>query len=246
MVSWKQKAPVVRSAFDKFDMEPLKEPVTVRLRFRKTGDLQYISHLDLQRVMSRVLIRSGVPIWFTQGFNPHPKMVFGMPLSVGAQSECEYLDVKIDRKISLSEILERLNAEVTREMHFKAAYYPSSKLSDIALVKYVIEISEPRIDSALAEETVKLLTASPLIMMKRTKSGEKEVDVTSFIKNVSVSAEKALKVTVTLAGGEGSLNPEMLVTAMREKLGVLKNYPEVGTYTIMRTNVYFADGREFE
>ena len=246
MVSWKQKAPVVRSAFDKFDMEPLKETVTVRLRFRKTGDLQYISHLDLQRVMSRVLIRSGVPIWFTQGFNPHPKMVFGMPLSVGAQSECEYLDVKIDRKISLSEILERLNAEVPREMHFKAAYYPSSKLSDIALVKYVIEISEPRIDSALAEETVKLLTASPLIMMKRTKSGEKEVDVTSFIKSVSVSAEKTLKVTVTLAGGEGSLNPEMLVTAMREKLGVLKNYPEVGTYTIMRTNVYFADGREFE
>jgi radical SAM-linked protein len=246
MVSWKQKAPVVRSAFDKFDMEPLKEPVTVRLRFRKTGDLQYISHLDLQRVMSRVLIRSGVPIWFTQCFNPHPKMVFGMPLSVGAQSECEYLDVKIDRKISLQEILERLNAEVTREMHFKAAYYPSSKLSDIALVKYVIEISEPRIDSALAEETVKLLTASPLIMMKRTKSGEKEVDITSFIKNVSASAEKTLKVTVTLAGGEGSLNPEMLVTAMREKLGVLKNYPESGTYTIMRTNVYFADGREFE
>ena len=151
MVSWKQKAPVVRSAFDKFDMEPLKEPVTVRLRFRKTGDLQYISHLDLQRVMSRVLIRSGVPIWFTQGFNPHPKMVFGMPLSVGAQSECEYLDVKIDRKISLTEIVERLNAEVTREMHFKAAYYPSSKLSDIALVKYVIEISEPKIDKVLAE-----------------------------------------------------------------------------------------------
>ena len=110
----------------------------------------------------------------------------------------------------------------------------------------VIEISEPRIDSALAEETVKLLTASPLIMMKRTKSGEKEVDITSFIKNVSVSAEKTLKVTVTLTGGEGSLNPEMLVAAMREKLGVLKNYPEVGTYTIMRTNVYFADGREFE
>ncbi len=246
MVSWKQKAPVVRSAFDKFDMEPLKEPVSVRLKFRKTGDLQYISHLDLQRVMSRVLIRSGVPIWFTQGFNPHPKMVFGMPLSVGAQSECEFLDVKLDRKIALSEVLERLNAEVTGEMLFKSAYYPKSKLSDIAWVRYVIEIKEPRMEKTLAEEAIKLFKTSPLVMMKRTKSGEKEVDITSFIKDVSASVDKTLKLTVTLAGGEGSLNPEMLVTAMKDKLGILKNYPESGTYTIIRTNVYFADGREFE
>lgn len=246
MVSWKQKAPVVRSAFDKFDMQPLKDPVSVRLKFRKAGDLQYISHLDLQRVMSRVLIRSGVPIWFTQGFNPHPKMVFGMPLSVGTQSECEYLDIKVDRKIALSEILERLNGEVTHDMLFKSAYYPQSKLSDIALVRYVIEVSEPRQAKELAESAVKLFTSSPLNMMKRTKSGEKEVDITSFIKDVSASVDKTFKLSVTLSGGEGSLNPEMLVTAMREKLGILKNYPENGTYTIMRTNVYFADGREFE
>ena len=66
MVSGIKEQAVVRSSFDKNLMERLPEVKNVRLRFRKTGKLQFISHLDLQRVMSRVLVRSGVPVWFTQ------------------------------------------------------------------------------------------------------------------------------------------------------------------------------------
>lgn len=248
MVSWKQKPPVVNSAFDKFDMTPLDEPVAVRLKFRKVGNLQYISHLDLQRVMGRVLLRSGVPVWFTQGFNPHPKLVFALPLSVGTQSECEYIDIKIDRKIALVDLVARLNAEVTDEMRFLGAYYPKSKFTEIAAVGYVIEIIDSEIKKATATDAVKLLTTSPLNMIKRSKSGEREIDVTEYIKSVSctVTAEKAIKLTVTLNSGEGTLNPEMIVTALREKLGVLREYPNKGLYTITRTNLYFDDGREFE
>ena len=118
------------SAFDKLSMKPLAEPVPMRLKFCKKGDLQYISHLDLQRVMSRVIVRSGIPAWYTQGFNPHAKMVFAMPLSIGAQSVCEYLDIKIDKEISTDEILARLNAEVTDDMKFSEAYLPKTKFSD--------------------------------------------------------------------------------------------------------------------
>lgn len=248
MVSWKQKPPVVNSAFDKFEMTPLKEPVTVRLKFRKVGNLQYISHLDLQRVMGRVLLRSGVPVWFTQGFNPHPKLVFAMPLSVGTQSECEYIDIKIDRKIALVDLVARLNAEVTDEMRFLSAYYPKSKFSEIAAVKYVVEISDKEVKKETAAEIIKLLTESPLNMIKRSKSGEREVDITEYIKDVScaVSEGKSVKLTVIISGGEGTLNPEMIVTAIRDRLGILKNYPNDGLYTITRTELYFADGKEFE
>ena len=248
MVSWKQKPTVVNSAFDKFEMTPLKDPVSVRLKFRKVGNLQYISHLDLQRVMGRVLLRSGVPVWFTQGFNPHPKLVFALPLSVGTQSECEYIDIKIDRKIALVDLLARLNAEVTDEMRFLRAYYPNSKFTDIAAVGYVIEISDTEIKKSTASDAVKTLTTSPLNMIKRSKSGEREIDVTEYIKDVScsVTVDKTLRLTVTINGGEGTLNPEMIVTALREKLGILKEYPNKGLYTITRTNLYFADGREFE
>jgi radical SAM-linked protein len=242
MVSERKKSSL--TAFDKLSMKPLREPVPIRLKFIKTGDLQYISHLDLQRVMSRVIVRSGVPAWYTQGFNPHAKMVFSMPLSVGAQSVCEYLDIKIDREISTEEILERLNAQVTDEMRFTAAYTPQSKLSEIAFVKYEIDICTDVSDAALADRAREILTTRPLNMMKRSKSGEREVDILEYFKSVEVSADETLKISVVLKGGEGSLNPEMIVSALRERLGILASDEE--SYTIMRTAVYFADGREFE
>ena len=74
----------------------LNPPVNVRLKFRKTGNRQYISHLDLQRTFNRVLVRSCIPVWYTKGFNPHIKLVFSTPLSVGTQSVCEYLDIRVD------------------------------------------------------------------------------------------------------------------------------------------------------
>ncbi len=246
MVSWVKKSAVVRSAFDKFDMEPLDAPETVRLRFRKVGDLQYISHLDLQRVWGRILIRSGVPIWFTQGFNPHPKIVFAMPLSIGAQSECEYVDIKIDRKISLLEIAERINAQVTDEMRVTEVYRPKTKFSEIGLVEYRIEIDCDGLSPKTASAAVKLLTASPLMIMKRSKSGEKEVDLTAYLKGVTASYSDRLRLDIKLTGGEGSLNPEAVVTALRERLGILSDYPNSGGYTITRTELYFADGTRFQ
>ena len=232
------------SSFDKLSMKPLAEPIPMRLKFRKTGDLQYISHLDLQRVMSRIIVRSGIPAWYTQGFNPHAKMVFSMPLSIGAQSVCEYLDIKIDKKISTDEILARLNAEVTDDMKFSAAYVPKSKLSEIALVRYEIDICTDVSDKELAKKAEKLLTTRPLIMKKHSKSGEREVDILDYFRSVEAEQGDSLKITVVLTAGEGSLNPEMIVSALRENLGILTTDDE--SYTVMRTNLYFADGREFE
>ncbi len=246
MVSWVKKQAVVRSAFDKFEMEPLAEPETIRLRFRKVGDLQFISHLDLQRVWGRILIRSGVPIWFTQGFNPHPKIVFAMPLSIGAQSECEYVDIKIDRKISLMEIAERINEQVTDELRVTEVYRPKTKFSDIGIVAYRIEISYDGLSAKTAASAVKLLTTSPLTVIKRSKSGEKEVDLTSFVKGVTASYSDKLRLDIKLIGGEGSLNPEAVVTALRDHLGILSDYPNSGSYTITRTELYFADGTVFK
>ena len=224
-------------------MKPLAEVRHIRLKFRKTGDLQYISHLDLQRVMSRVIVRSGIPVWYTQGFNPHAKMVFSMPLAVGTQSVCEYLDIRIDKEISTDEILARLNAEVTDDMKFSEAYVPQTKLSEIALVRYEIEIDTDASDKTLEKRTLELLTKGPLMMTKRSKSGDREVDILEYFRGVEVEQGEKLKISVTLKGGEGSLNPEMIVSALRETLGILRTDEE--SYTVMRTGVYFADGREF-
>ena len=82
----------------------LVPPKAVRLKFCKIGKLQYISHLDLQRTFNRILVRACIPVWYTQGFNPHIKLVFSTPLSVGSESLCEYLDIKLAREIPFEEI----------------------------------------------------------------------------------------------------------------------------------------------
>ena len=90
----------------------LPNPKVVRLKFCKVGTLQYISHLDLQRTFNRILVRACIPVWYTQGFNPHIKLVFSTPLSVGSESVCEYLDIKLSRDMTLDEIKERLNGNI--------------------------------------------------------------------------------------------------------------------------------------
>ena len=71
---------------------------TIRIWFTKTGEAAYISLLDLQRVMGRALKRSGLPVWYTLGFNPHIYMTFACPLSLGQESLVESVDVKTEQE----------------------------------------------------------------------------------------------------------------------------------------------------
>ena len=82
----------------------------IRIVFRKTGYLRYISHLDLQRTMQRALTRAQIPLWYTEGFNPHPYLCFASPLPVGVNSVTEMFDIKPDaeNRMAVEEIKERL------------------------------------------------------------------------------------------------------------------------------------------
>ncbi len=225
----------------------MERPLTVRLKFRKIGSLQYISHLDLQRTFNRVIVRACLPIWYTKGFNPHAKLVFSTPLSVGAQSVCEYLDIRIDREMPCEEIKERLNRELTDELYIMEAYIPANDFSKIAWSSYDIEISADSIDESVAEKAQILLTSSPLIMTKRTKSGEKEVDIVPMIKAVSVCFDGTLKLTCTLSASSTEyLNPEMLITALKNNLGILCGNQADEWYTITRTQLFRHDMTVFE
>ena len=81
----------------------------IRVLFKKIGSARYISHLDLQRAVVRALSRSGVAAAFTEGFNPHLKIVFSMPLSVYQESECEFFDIRLEGDSELSDVYARLS-----------------------------------------------------------------------------------------------------------------------------------------
>jgi radical SAM-linked protein len=227
----------------------LSPPVTVRLKFRKVGTLQYISHLDLQRTFMRVIVRACIPVWYTKGFNPHAKLVFSTPLSIGTQSVCEYLDIRIDRQMSCEELMERLNRELTDELCIVEAYIPKSDFSEIEYASYDFEICTAGASQELAREIEKTLTTSPVNLVKKTKSGEKEIDIVPLINEIKATfdGEKGtIKLSAVLSASSTSfLNPEMLITALKQKNGILAGNLSDEWYTIMRTAVLKQDMTRF-
>ncbi len=222
----------------KLSLPMLDSPITVRIKFCKIGDLQFVSHLDLQRTFHRVLVRANIPMWYTKGFNPHAKLVFGLPLPVGTESMCEMADLKIERKISLADIKTQLNEQLTAEMQVLDAYYPTAKFSDIAYADYTITMKASEITEATAVKATSLFML-PVVMMKKSKSGEKEVDIVNYIKKIEFESENGeLTVkTVLSAGSSENLNPEYIVSALRA-CDELKQELYGCTYRIMRNKVF--------
>lgn len=247
-----------RDRISKFDRPFLSEPITVRVVFEKRGDLQFFSHLDLQRTWQKVLVRASIPMWYTKGFNPHSKIVFGVPLPVGSESLCEMVDLRIDRLIRPDEIKAQLNAELTDEMQVRDVYVPTTKYSDVAFAEYEIMIGTSAATDAegALELTDKIndmfeSDAAPIIMTKRSKSGDKEIDILSFVKSVSASvADRGIiRLRAILAAGSSeNLNPEYIITALRQRPGILPDgAPFDGEwYTILRLGYFKADGSVFK
>ncbi len=223
----------------------LERPRTVRLKFRKVGSLQYISHLDVQRTFNRVITRACIPAWYTKGFNPHAKLVFSTPLSVGTQSVYEFLDIRIDREMDCEEIRERLNGELTDELQIERAYIPTSDFSEICWASYDLEICSEGLTESDVDGLQRTLSVSPLMLTKKTKSGEKEIDIIPLIHSVDVSydSEKGtVRIETVLKATVGEyLNPEMLIAALKQKNGILQGDPTEEYYSIMRTSLMKED-----
>ena len=99
----------------------LEQPQKVRLFFTKLDRAKYISHLDMNRCMSRALKRSGLPVWYTGGFNPHMYLTFPLPLSLGCESSYECVDLKMTREVALDSIAEKVNACLPPDIQVFAA-----------------------------------------------------------------------------------------------------------------------------
>ncbi len=193
----------------------------VRIKFSKVGSLQFISHLDLNRTMKTVMIRAGIPIKYSEGFNPHPKMVFALPLSIGAESVTELLDFKITRPMPKSELIERLNNAFPPEMKVLDAYKPESKFVSIRYAEYELENDE--------DFSVEALEQNEIVLMKRTKSGEKMTDIKPMIHSYKKEGNKLT--CVLSASPDQYLNPDYIAKVL-----------DITDCTILRKRVLLPDG----
>jgi len=218
----------------------------LRFRFKKQGSLQYISHLDLVRTMHKVIVRSKLPLWYTEGFNPKPKMIFAAPLSIGTESVCEFMDIRMNKFIDPAEAMARINANMTDEMQIFEAYYPDSKFTDLKWMSYRITVSTTGLSDELLDKCNALLSAPSIEVQK--KNSDKTTDIRPLIRSASAVKDGDVMIVNAVLSADPSafLNPEYIIKALRDGAGIL-SAPDLTkeSYEIMRLNAYFDDMREF-
>ncbi len=226
----------------------INKPVPIRVVFSKRGALQFISHLDLMRTMTKLVVRANINVYYTEGFNPKPKLVFALPLSVGTESDLEYVDIKVyDQTPDLELIKRNLAGASVPDIEILDVYIPTTKFRDIANSRYLVTLlaSAIKADSA---DAVREMMKSPVVVTKRTKSGEAETDIRPYITSLDVkSTDGEMTLDVTLAADpEHYLNPEYVVTAIENYLGYEEDIaPGKDGHTILRTDVLGKDGKRF-
>ncbi len=187
----------------------------VRLRFSKQGRLKYISHLDINRAMSRAFKRAEIPLWYTEGFNPHPYMSFSLPLSLGVESLCESVDIRIVGSITNDEIKNRMNSVLPEGLKVLDVYDDFYDNGEISYSDYVYKFQFD--DNALALEKIKsILDGDEILALKKGKQGRKKVfketNIKSFIDkyNISIRDDTVVLNIRLLAGTDKNLNPSLL------------------------------------
>lgn len=198
----------------------LDQPQKVRLFFTKLDRAKYISHLDMNRCMSRAIKRAGLPVWYTGGFNPHMYLTFPLPLSLGCESVYECVDLKMTQKVDFDQMVSRLNACLPPDIQVFSAGEQKMDQKEIAWADYEICF---RNEDGLKEKLTSFFNQQEIKVIKKTKKGEKEIDLKPHFSLVSMEEKEGKLVAVMrfATGIELNINPTLLLDNAPFKLDVL-------------------------
>ena len=145
----------------------------VRVWFKKMGMSRYVSHLDLMRAMTRSVRRAGVPLWYTEGYNPHPYLTFALPLSLGMESLYESMDMRIEGESTNEEIFDLLKGAMPPGIEIVSVDDPVDDPKTIAYGEFDLLFDCEDADS-LKELIEAMLSKDELIVQKLGKQGRKK------------------------------------------------------------------------
>ncbi len=189
----------------------------VRVWFSKHGRIKYVSHLDIMRCMTRAVRRADIPLWYTEGFNPHPYLNFLQPMPLGVEGVNEPLDIRIEGEITDKEIMDKLNAVLPVGIEITKVTQPFMKSNDLAFAEYEIYFEK---EKDLALMLTNAMDSGELMCEKMGKvNGRKrvkEVNVSENIRKYSLTEkEDCVVMNVILPGGNTkNVNPMNLLDAV--------------------------------
>ena len=196
----------------------------VRVWFKKMGMSRYVSHLDLMRAMTRSVRRAGVPLWYTEGYNPHPYLTFALPLSLGMESLYESMDMRIEGENTNAQIFEMMKGAMPPGIEIVSVDDPVDDPKTIAYGEFdlLFDCDDSKELSALIED---MLSKDELIVQKLGKQGRKKVlkdiNLMEHLKEVKLtSTANRVKLTVVFpAGSTTNINPTLLSDEIVKQAG---------------------------
>lgn len=189
------------------------------IKYSKGDRVKYISHLDFVRTFHRTARRSGLLMEYTGGFNPHPVMTVAMPLSVGVTSQTEYMKIGFVEEYTEDEVKQRLNDAFPDGLSVIAVKKLTEKEKQFSRINKVVYKTEIECNDSGLFDAEAFLKNESLLVMKKTKSGEKEADIRPYI--YEFSAEKPAKdridaVMCIAAGNDYNLKVDTVLSAMEK------------------------------
>lgn len=209
----------------------------VRVCFSKTGRAKFISHLDLNRTMTRALRRAALPIWYTEGFNKRPYLTFAAPLSLGFEGLRECMDIRLIEDVPLPEVAARLNAVMPEGLAVTDAVFAVKKAGDLAAARYRLTFgcTAAELSAFAAQDTIE---AEKLTKKKERKT----VDLKAVLANApapKAAGERAVWELTLPCSSNDTVNPTLIGQALNAFAG-----REISC-RVLRLELLAADGAPF-
>ena len=189
------------------------------LKYSRDSRVKYISHLDFVRMFHRAVRRSGLNMVFSQGFNPHPVMTVACPLSVGITADGELMKIGFEDGYSEEEILSRINDSFPPGFSLSKTKRVEGKEIDFKKIERARYLIEAEVGTDADMDFEKFMSNPEIVVIKKTKSGEKETDIKGMIHSVrlmSYEGDTAVFEAILDCGNISNLKPDTLISAMNK------------------------------
>lgn len=201
------------------------------IKFTKESSIKFISHLDLMRTIQRIIRRAALPMEYSKGFNPHMAMSIAQPLSVGVYSSAEYMDIVLVEEVSEEEIVSKLNEKTAVGIKFLEARKVINKEGERKTPQAMALIDAARFtikmickDSVIVENKMKdLVSNDEWTTIKKSKKGEKEVNLKTMIKEMKYwinNDELVLNILVS-SGSREHLSPDLVAEYIKNNISCI-------------------------
>lgn len=200
--------------------------ITLRIVYTKEGYMAFLGHLELMKLFERVFRFNKVPLKFSEGFNPIPRMTFAAPLSVGYSSKYEVMEVLLEKEMPIEQVKTMQFPDGIKVVDASYVQSKKSLMAALSHAEYLIKVEfNSNIERLPIAEWIDAFTQNnEIVYEKKAKNGKmKQVNINEQIdsfKMVFQSEQEILFRATLQSGSQGSLNPETLVKVLFETFKV--------------------------